>query len=152
MTEHLASTDPSTNLLSIVIKQRDDGEVRLVKAIVVRQRCSQTSGADDADAMRLVETENLRDVFAQVVDVVTDAAHAKLAKVAQVFPDLRGVQIELFGQRLRRDRLDSGGVKRIQATKVNTQAARLLVLIFSRTSLGAEPVGGKYSAIGHDRS
>jgi hypothetical protein len=73
--------------------------------------------------MRAVETEYLRDVIAQVFDVVTDTTNAKLTKVTKIFPDLRGVQIKLLRQRLRRDRLDSRSMKRVEATKVNTQAA-----------------------------
>ena len=57
--------------------------------------------------MRAVETEYLRDVIAQIFNVVANAAHAKLAKVTKIFPNLRGVQIKLLGQRLRRDGLDS---------------------------------------------
>ena len=50
--------------------------------------------------MRAIETQNLRDVIAQVGDVVTNAAHAKFAEVTQVFANLRGVQVELLGERL----------------------------------------------------
>jgi hypothetical protein len=73
--------------------------------------------------MRAVETEYLRDVIAQIFDVISNTTHAKLAKVTKIFPDLGGVQIKLLGQRLRRDGFDSRGVKRIEATKVNTQPA-----------------------------
>jgi hypothetical protein len=73
--------------------------------------------------MRIVETEYLRDVLAQIIDVVTDATHAKFAEVSEIFSDLSRVKIELFGQRLRRDGFDSGSMKRIEATKVDTQAA-----------------------------
>ena len=47
----------------------------------------------------------------QILDVVADAAHAELAEVREVLANLRGVEMELLGQRLRRDRLDAGGVE-----------------------------------------
>ncbi len=103
--------------MPIVIKQRDDSKIRSTKAVVIRECGAEASGANDADAMRAVEPENLRDVIAQIVDIVTDAAHAKLAEVTQIFPNLGGVQIKLCGQRLRRDGLDPGFVERVQAAK-----------------------------------
>src|SRR6185503_11280285 len=121
--EKFCVTDPATDLLSIVIEQRDYREVRLAEAVVVRECSTKPAGAHNAYAMRIVEPEYLRDVLAQIIDVVADAAHAKLAEVTKIFPDLRRVKIKLFGQRLRRDGFDSGGVKRVEATKVDTQAA-----------------------------
>ena len=61
--------------------------------------------------MGLIQAQNLGDVFAQIFDVVTDTANAKLAKVAQILPNLRGVEIKLLGQRLRRNALDPGGLR-----------------------------------------
>jgi hypothetical protein len=40
--------------------------------------------------------------------MVTETANSELAKVTQVLPNLRGVEIELLGQRLRRNALDPG--------------------------------------------
>ena len=73
--------------------------------------------------MRAVKSEYLRDVIVQVFDVVTDTTHAKLTEVAEVFANLRGVQVKLLRQRLRRDSLDPGRVKRIEAAKINAQPA-----------------------------
>ena len=63
------------------------------------------------DAQLAIEAENLAQVALQILDVVADAAHAELAEVRQVLADLRGVQMELLGERLRRDRLDAGGLE-----------------------------------------
>ena len=54
-----------------------------------------------------VETEDLPQVPPQLLDVVPDAAHAELAEVRQVLANLRRVQVELLGQRLRRNRADA---------------------------------------------
>ena len=59
----------------------------------------------------------------ELLDVVADAAHAELAEVREVLPDLRGVQVELLGERLARDRLHAGGVERVQAAQVDRQPA-----------------------------
>jgi hypothetical protein len=50
--------------------------------------------------MRAVETENPRDVIAQVRYVVANSAHTKLAEVTKVFANLRGIEVELLGKRL----------------------------------------------------
>ena len=68
-----------------------------------------------------VEAEDLPQVPLQVLDVVADAAHAELAEVGEVLADLRGVEVELLGQRLRRDRLDAGGFELVQAAEVDRQ-------------------------------
>jgi len=70
-----------------------------------------------------VETKYYSDMIAQILDIVANAANAKLAEVTQVLPDLSRVEIELLSQRLRRDGFDSGAVKRIETAKVNTQPA-----------------------------
>ena len=57
----------------------------------------------------LIEAEDLPQVPAQFLDVVADAADAELAEIRQVLPDLRGVQVELLGQRLRRHRPHARG-------------------------------------------
>ena len=58
----------------------------------------------------------------QVLDVVADAADAELAEVREVLADLRGVEVELLGERLRRDGLDPGGLQLIEAAEVDRQA------------------------------
>ena len=59
---------------------------------------------------------------AQILDVVADAADAELAEVREVLANLRRVQMELLGQRLRRDAAHAGGFERGQAAQVHRQA------------------------------
>ena len=72
----------------------------------------------------LIESENLRQMESQIFDEITGAAHAKLAKVTKVFANLRRIQIELLGEVLRRDCLDSRSGQLVQATQVNAQTVR----------------------------
>ena len=71
---------------------------------VVGEREAEVAGAHDGDADAAVQPEDLPQVPPQLLDVVADAADAELAEIRQVLPDLRGIQVELLGQRLRRDR------------------------------------------------
>ena len=89
--ENLSFTDSLSDLLSVVIKQSHDGEIRSSKSVVVRQCGSQSTGADDAYSMRIVQTQYLGDVVAQVFDVVANTADAKLAEVTKVFSNLSRV-------------------------------------------------------------
>ena len=57
----------------------------------------------------------------QILDVIADAADAELAEVGEVLANLRGVQVELLGQRLRRDGPHAGGVERVQAAQVDRE-------------------------------
>ena len=124
----------------------------LAKAVVVSERGSQSSGADDADAMRGVETEYLRDVIAQVVDVVADAAHAKLTEVPKIFPDLSGIEVELVGQRLRRNGLYPEAVREAHSGNAGKHSSGwLLVLIFFRTSLAGASIALGMVGICHTR-
>ena len=57
----------------------------------------------------------------QIADVVADAANAELAEVREVLADLRGVQVELLGERLGRNRPDAGAIELVQAAQVNRE-------------------------------
>jgi hypothetical protein len=72
--------------------------------------------------MRPVEPEDFRDVLAQFLDKVTHAADAELAKVSEVFSDLRRIKVEFVCEGLRRDRLYPGCRQRVQTAQVNAQA------------------------------
>ena len=74
-----------------------------------------------ADPDPAVEAEDLPQVRAQLLDVIADAAHAEFAEIGEILANLRGVQVELLGQRLRRNRLHAGIVERIQAPQVDRQ-------------------------------
>src|SRR5205085_8040593 len=98
--------------------------------------------AHDPDTMRFVESEDLCQVRSQIFDVVAGAAHAELAKVPKVFSYLCGIQIELLGQLLRRNGLDSGRRQFIKTAQIYAQAiSRQLRNLFS---LHGEPE--KYNA------
>ena len=89
------------------VEQRDDLEPVVAEPAVVGERQAEVAGADDRDADAAVEPEDLPQVAPQLLDVVADAADAELAEIGQVLPDLRGVQVELLGQRLRGDGPDA---------------------------------------------
>ena len=72
---------------------------------IVGQRETEVAGAHDGDAQVAIEAENLPQMPAQILDVVADAADAELAEIREVLADLRGVEVELLGERLRGDRL-----------------------------------------------
>ena len=102
-------------------KSAGDLEAFLAEARVVGEREAEVAGADDGDAQLAIETEDLPQVPLQIADVVADAAHAELAEVGEILADLRGVQVKLLGQRLRRDRADAGVFERVQAAQVDRQ-------------------------------
>jgi hypothetical protein len=58
----------------------------------------------------------------EIADVIADAAHPELAEVGEVLADLRGVQVELFGERLRGDGPDAGAFEQREAAQVDRQA------------------------------
>ena len=83
------------------VEQRRNLEAFLPEARVVREGETEVAGAHDRHAQATVETEDLPEVAAQLLDVVADAADAEFAEVREVLPDLRGVEMKLFGQALR---------------------------------------------------
>jgi hypothetical protein len=66
-------------------------------------------------------------VTPQLFHVVADAPDAELAEVREVLPDLRSIQMELLGERLRRNCADAAGVEFVQAPQVDR-----------------EPIGGQF--------
>src|SRR5262249_40949276 len=97
-------------------------ETFLPEARIVGEREPEVAGAHDRDAQLAVETEDLPQVALQIADVIADAADAELAEVREVFPDLRGVEVKLFGERLRRDRADAGVFESVEAAQVHGKA------------------------------
>ena len=73
--------------------------------------------------MRSVEAEYLRQVSPKLVHRVAYAARAELAEVREVFAYLRGVHVELVGERLRRDGLNARDREQVQTAKVDAQTA-----------------------------
>ena len=88
---------------------------------IVGEREAEVAGAHDRDAQLPIEAEDLAQMPLQIADVVADAADAELAEVREVLADLRGVQVELLGERLRRDRPDAGVLELVEAAQVDRQ-------------------------------
>ena len=86
---------------------------------IVGEREAEVAGAHDRDAQLAIEAEDLAQVALQIADVVADAADAELAEVGEVLADLRGVEVELLGERLRRDRADAGVLEHVEAAEVD---------------------------------
>src|SRR4029077_15991838 len=68
-----------------------------------------------------IESENLPEVAPQLLDVVAHPANAELAEVREVFSDLRGVEMELFREPLRGNRLDAARIEFVETTQVDRQ-------------------------------
>jgi hypothetical protein len=104
--------------------------------------------------VRAVEAEYLRQVSAQLVHRVADAARAELAEVREVFAYLRRVQAELVGERLRRDGLDARRRQQIQAAQIHAQPTRRQLRNFLRLhpkTFSRESTGPEYTARGARR-
>ncbi len=95
------------DLLLERVEQRDHLEPVLAEAGVIGKREAEVAGAHDRHTDVAIETEDLLQVPPQLLDVVPDAAYAELAEVRQVLPNLRRIQLELLGKRLRRNRADA---------------------------------------------
>ena len=103
------------------VEHRHDLEAFALEARIVGQRQAEVAGAHHRDAQLAIEAEDLAQVALQVLDVIADAADAELAEVGEVLADLRRVEVELLGQRLRRDGLDAGGLELVEAAQVDRQ-------------------------------
>src|SRR5207247_931104 len=113
-----AAARPLSDFRAQVVEERHDLEALLPKAGVIREREPQVAGAHDGDAQLAIEAEDLPQVPLEIADVIADAADAELAEVREVLADLGGVQVELLGERLGRDRLDAGVLERVEAAQV----------------------------------
>src|SRR5262245_13522629 len=110
-----AAARPLAHLRAQVVEERDDLEAFLAKARVIGQREPEVAGAHDRDAQLAIEAEDLPQVALEIAHVIAHAADAELAEVGEVFSDLRGVEMELLGERLRGNRLDAGVLEGVEA-------------------------------------
>src|SRR5262249_16494689 len=107
------------DFLAQVVEQRRDLEALLPEARVVGEREAGIARAHDSDAQLAVEGEDLAQMPLEVANVVADAADAELAEVREILSNLRGVQMELFRERLRRDRANARLLERRQTAQVH---------------------------------
>ena len=110
-----------SDLLVRGVEQRRDLKPLLPEARIVRQRQPEVARAHDHHAQMAIEAEDLPEVPAQFLDVVADTADAEFAKIGEVLPDLRGVEMELLGERLRGNRLHASGVEFVETPQVNRE-------------------------------
>src|SRR5215467_4717393 len=90
----------------------------MTETLVIGQSHPQVSQADYSHPALLVQTENLHQMLAQILDVISDAAHAEFAEIGQVLANLRRIEIELVGHRLRRDGLYLEDRQFVQAAQI----------------------------------
>jgi hypothetical protein len=57
----------------------------------------------------------------ELLDVIADAPDAQLAEIREVLANLRGVEVKLLRQCLRRNRADARRVERAQASQIDRQ-------------------------------
>jgi hypothetical protein len=119
-----AATRLVADLVGRRVEERRNLETLLAETGVVREREAEIARADNRDTQATVEPEDLAKVPPQFLDVVPDAANAELAEVREVFSNLRGVEMELLGEALRGDRLDTAGIELVETAEVDRQAVR----------------------------
>src|SRR5215203_367550 len=106
------------------VEERGDLETFLTKPRVIGQREAEIACAHDGHPQMAIEAENLPEVAAQFLDVVTDAPDTELAEVRQILANLRGVEMKLLGQGLGGDGLCAGSVELVETPQVDRQAIR----------------------------
>ena len=113
--------DSSPILASATSKSATISKPSRRKPGIVGERQAEVTGTHHSHAQLSVKAQNLPEMPLEILDVVADAADAELAEIGQILADLRGIQMELLGQGLRRNRFDAGGFELSQAAQVNRQ-------------------------------
>ena len=103
------------------IEQRNDLKPFLAKSRIVGERQTEIAGAEDGNLQLQLEPENLAEMALQILDVVAHPSDAERAEIGQILPDLGRIQVKLLGEHLRRHRLHSGRVQRVEAAEVHRQ-------------------------------
>ena len=102
---HDQIADLGADLARVAVEERRDHETSRPQAVVLGDRRSQVSGADDRDALHVVGAEDVLDAVGEQLDVVADSALAELAEVREIAADLSGVDLGHLGEPRRGDRL-----------------------------------------------
>src|SRR5690348_5553805 len=123
---HVVDRDAAARLVADLlaggIEERRNLEAFFPKARIIRQGEPEVPRAHDRHVQAPIESEDLAQMPAQVLDVIADAADAELAKVREILPNLRGIELELFGEHLRRDRVHARDIELVQTPKIHRQA------------------------------
>ena len=82
------------------VEERRDLEALLPEPGVIGKRQTEVARPHDGDTQMAIETKDLPQVTAKILDVVTNAADTELAEVRQILANLRGVEVELLGEGL----------------------------------------------------
>src|SRR6266851_42671 len=106
----------------IVVEDGRDPEALAGEALVVEERRAQVTEAHQRHLPLAIQAQDALELGLEARDVVADAAHAELAEVGEVLPDLGGVQTEALGQLLGRDGLDSVLFELQETARVHGQA------------------------------
>jgi len=69
----------------------------------------------------MIEPEDLAQVPAELLDVIADAPDTQLAEIREVLANLRGIEVKLLRQRLRRNRAHTRRVEGAQASQIDGQ-------------------------------
>src|SRR5687768_12783340 len=73
------------------VEERRNLEALLPEPRIVREGEAEIAGAHDRDAQAPIETEDLAQVPAEILDVVAHPPHAEFTEVREVLANLRGV-------------------------------------------------------------
>src|SRR5262249_4703002 len=114
-----AGTRALADFLPHRVEERRNFEPLGSKPRIVRKRQPEVASAHYRQTDAAIEAENLLQMPPQLLDVVPDSPHAELTEVGQVLANLRGVEMELLRQGLRRYRPHSGGIERVQTAQVH---------------------------------
>src|SRR6185503_7443440 len=113
--------DVPPDLRGIVVEDDRNAEPLAAEALVMEQGGAQVAEPHERHRPLAVEAENPLELGLEPGHVVADAPHAELAEIREVLAHLRGVQVEAFGELLRRDRADAVLLELEQAACVHRE-------------------------------
>ena len=105
----------------VVVEDHRDAESLAAEAPVVEEGRAEVPESHQGQRPLAVEPQDARELRLETRHVIPDPAHAELAEVGEVLPDLGGVQSEALGQILGGDGLDPVLLELLEAPRVHRQ-------------------------------
>ncbi len=102
----------------VLIEGSDDFKTFLFETAIGEKRETKITDANQDDRLETVCAEQIRDHFAQLFDIIAEAAGAELSEVSQVFAELSGFYAGCFRQGFTGDGANPVVVQSLKTTQI----------------------------------